>query len=170
MQRFILILAVIIVTIIFALQGFQATYHLPEVIGEEESVSEDPQGPEQAITDIYFNVSIMGVQDATPQRLEDDFGIDPSIYTSLYGKYTDGRFGIADVIIMRPKAGKEDEVREALQTIKLSRMSLFQNYDIYNSYSIAENGIIYQRGDYTILLMIDNDEAVQEIIDSYIPN
>ena len=151
MQRFILILAVIIVTIIFALQGFQATYHLPEVIGEEESVSEDPQGPEQAITDIYFNVSIMGVQDATPQRLEDDFGI-------------------ADVIIMRPKAGKEDEVREALQTIKLSRMSLFQNYDIYNSYSIAENGIIYQRGDYTILLMIDNDEAVQEIIDSYIPN
>ena len=170
MQRFILILAIIIVTIIFALQGFDATYHLPEIIGEEQSVSEDPQGPEQAITDIYFNVSIMGVQDATPERLESDFGIDPEIYTSLYGKYTDGRFGIADVIIMRPRSGQEDEVREALQTIKLSRMSLFQNYDIYNAYSIAENGTIYQRGGYTILLMIDNEEQVREIIDSYIPN
>ena len=49
-------------------------------------------------------------------------------------------------------------------------MSLFQNYDIYNAYSIAENGTIYQRGDYTILLMIDNEEQVREIIDSYIPN
>ncbi len=170
MQKFLLIMACIIVTIIFALQGFAPRYSLPtadelESGGEEASAD----APQQALAEIYFDVDIMGVEEATPQRLENDFGIDPSIYDSCAGRYTDGRFGIADVIMLSPRPGKEEEVREALQTIKLSRMSLFRNYDIYNSYELAENGSIFQRGDYYILTMIENEEAVREIIEAYIP-
>ncbi|MEG1942977.1 MAG: DUF4358 domain-containing protein [Angelakisella sp.] len=170
MQRFILLFACIIVFIMFALQGFAPRYILPDVTEittpEDSSTSAAPQ---KAIEDIYFNVSIMGVEDATTGRLETDFRIDPEIYTGLWGKYSDGRFGAADVIIMRPHIGREEEVREALQTIKLARMSQFKNYDIYNAYSLAENGTIIERGGYFILLMIDNTEEVMGIIEEHIP-
>ena len=170
MQKFLLIVACIIVTIVFALQGFSPRYSLPsadDLQADGQEVSTD--APEQALAEIYFNVDIMGVQEATPERLESDFAIDPSIYYSCVGRYTDGRFGIADVIMLSPRPGHEDDVREALQTIKLSRMSLFRNYDIYNSYQLAEDGAIFQRGDYYILTMIENAESVREIIETYIP-
>ena len=47
-------------------------------------------------------------------------------------------------------------------------MALFQNFDIYNAYEIASNGVIFQRGNYYILLMIDDAESAQEIIERYI--
>ena len=170
MQRFVLALACIIVFIIFALQKFAPQYTLPsadDLLGNSTEIS--TKAPEQALAEIYFDVSIMGVEEATPQRLEDDFGIDPSIYYSCVGRYTDGRFGIADVIMLSPRPGCEDQVREALQTIKLARMNLFRNYDIYNAYQLAEDGTIFQRGDYYILTMIENDTAVRKIIETYIP-
>lgn len=170
MQRFILLFACIIVFIMFALQGFTPKYTMPDIAQSTQEVDEDTSsGPQKAIEDIYFNVPIMGVEEATPQRLESEFGIDPNLYTGLWGRYSDGRFGAADVIIMEPRKGNEEDVREALQTIKLSRMSLFKNYDIYNAYSLAENGSIIQRGDYIILLMIDNTEEVLGIIEKHIP-
>lgn len=170
MQRFILLFACIIVFIMFALQGFTPKYTMPDITQSTQEVDEDTSsGPQKAIEDIYFNVPIMGVEEATPQRLESEFGIDPNLYTGLWGRYSDGRFGAADVIIMEPRKGNEEDVREALQTIKLSRMSLFKNYDIYNAYSLAENGSIIQRGDYIILLMIDNTEEVLGIIEKHIP-
>lgn len=170
MQRFILVLACIIVLVMFALQGFQPKYTLPDTAeGQQEEQAATGAAPEQAIADIYFNVSVMGVDDATSERLQNDFGIDPFIYTGLWGKYSDGRFGAADVIIMKPRPGMEKDVKEALQTIKLTRMSLFKNYDIYNAYSIAESGTIVERGDYIMLLMIDNKEDVTAIINTHIP-
>ncbi|MEG0541162.1 MAG: DUF4358 domain-containing protein [Angelakisella sp.] len=170
MQRFILLFACIIVFIMFALQGFQPKYIMHDVTQSAQQEDKDTSAaPEQAITDIYFNVSVMGVEEATPERLQADFGINPDLYTGLWGKYSDGRFGAADVIIMKPRLGQEQEAREALQSIKLSRMSLFKNYDIYNAYSLAENGTIIERGDYMMLLMIENTEDVLAIIENYIP-
>jgi len=48
----------------------------------------------------------------------DRFGLDDSHWSSVYGRYTNGRFGIADVFLIRPRPGHEDEVRECLETIK----------------------------------------------------
>ena len=154
LQRLLLIFSCIILVILFALQGFQPQYRLPT----SEQLEED-----------YFDVEIMGVQEATSEKLESEFGLDPSIWLSVHGRYTNGRFGIADVFMIRPRVGYEDEVREALETIKLSRMNLFRNFDVYNSLSIAENGSIYRRGDYYILLMIEDEERAREIISQYIP-
>ncbi len=169
MQRLMLIIASIIVTIIFALQGFAPKYTMPTAdelkAGEVRTVGD----PETALSEIYFDVSILGVEEVTPQKLEEEFGIDPFIYTYCGGRYTNGRYGIADVILLYPRSGYEDEVREALQTIKLSRINLFKNYDIYNSHDLAENGTIARRGGYYILTMIDNEEAVWDILEEYIP-
>ena len=168
MRKLIIVVASLLVVVLFILQGFQQTHPLPEPDNNRQSTATG-EGIADALDAIYFDVSIMGVQDATAERLASDFGVDTSCLSAVYGRYTDGRFGIADVIMLSPRPGYEDEVREALQTIKLSRMSLFRNYDIYNSYELAENGAIFQRGDYYILTMIDNEEAVREIIESYIP-
>lgn len=170
MQRFVLVLSCIIVLVMFTLQGFQPRYALPDaLLNQQEETLDTGTDPKKAIEDIYFTVSVMGIEDATIERLTTDFNIDPFIYTGLWGKYSDGRFGAADVIVMKPRPGMEADVREAMQTIKLSRMSLFKNYDIYNAYELAEDGTIIERGDYVILLMIDNKEEVTAIINQYIP-
>ena len=170
MQRLLLIFSCIILVILFALQVFQPQYQLPTV----EQMEEDPgfpegSGPEEALTEIYFDVDILGVEEVTSQVLVDRFGLDDSHWSSVYGRYTNGRFGIADVFLIRPRPGHEDEVRECLETIKLARMNLFRNFDVFGAYSLAENGSIYQRGDYYILLMIDNEDRVREILRNYLP-
>ena len=170
MQRLLLIFSCIILVILFALQGFQPQYQLPTAQQNEEEVQEvEGNGPEEALAEIYFDVKILGVQEATSQKLADEFGLDPIHWLSVHGRYTNGRFGIADVFLIRPRPGHEDEVRECLETIKLSRMNLFRNFDVFGAYSLAENGSIYQRGDYYILLMIDNEEAVRNILRTYLP-
>ena len=172
MQRFSLVLCAVIVVIIFAFQQFQPKFQLPLPPGQneedEQTVREAAAGPSQALNDIYFNVNILAVQEATAERLESDFGIDCSNFTAVLGRYTDGRFGAADVILIRPRVGWEDQARETLQAIKLARTNQFRNYDIYNSYSLAANGQIFQRGGYYILTMIDNAEQVRSILESYI--
>ena len=170
MQRLLLIFSCIILVILFALQGFQPQYQIPTIDQLEEDVQyTEGSGPEEALTEIYFDVDVLGVQEVTSQVLVDEFGLDSSHWSAVYGRCTNGRFGIADVFIIRPRPGHEDEVRECLETIKLSRMNLFRNFDVFGAYSLAENGSIYQRGDYYILLMIDNEEAVRNILRTYLP-
>ena len=79
MQRLLLIFSCIILVILFALQGFQPQYQLPTV----EQMEEDPgfpegSGPEEALTEIYFDVDILGVEEVTSQVLVDRFGLDDS--------------------------------------------------------------------------------------------
>lgn len=170
LQRLLFIFSCIILVILFALQGFQPQYQLPTLEqGEEEVQFPEGSGPEEALNEIYFNVDILGVQEVTTKVLVDEFGLSSSHWVSVHGRYTNGRFGIADVFIIRPRPGHEDDVRECLETIKLARMNLFRNFDIYDSYSLAENGSIYQRGDYYILLMIDNEDEVRSILRTSIP-
>ena len=170
MQRLLLIFSCIILVILFALQGFQPQYQIPTIDQLEEDVQyTEGSGPEEALTEIYFDVDILGVEEVTSQVLVDRFGLDDSHWSSVYGRYTNGRFGIADVFLIRPRPGHEDEVRECLETIKLARMNLFRNFDVFGAYSLAENGSIYQRGDYYILLMIDNEDRVRELLRNYLP-
>lgn len=166
MQKLLLAVLAAIVFIMFAVQGFARVYPLPssnEMIAQTALLESDAL--EAALSDIYFDVQIMGVKDATAEGLAEDFGVDPELFGAVYGKYTDGRFGIADVIIVLPASGCEDEAREALQQIKQSRILTFRNFDVYDSTAISENGIVFQRGDYLILLMIDDLDNAKEILE-----
>ena len=170
MQRFMILITSVIVLAILLLQGFMPTYPFPQAIQQvEENQTVVSNAPKEIIGDIYFNIATIGVLEATPERLRLDFDIDDTAYDGLWGRYTDGRFGAADVIIMTANPGKEDEVLEALQTIKVSRISLFENYDIYNAYDIASDGVIIERGDYYILLMLEDQSEAISIIESYLP-
>ena len=148
--------------------GLQQTHPLPEPDNNRQSTATG-EGIADALDAIYFDVSIMGVQDATAERLASDFGVDTSCLSAVYGRYTDGRFGIADVILVVPKPGQEASARDLLVTIRTSRASLFANYDIYGASELAENGVIYTLGDYYVLLMINDTDHVRELLEQYIP-
>ena len=154
--------------VLFILQGFQQTHPLPEPDNNRQSTATG-EGIADALDAIYFDVSIMGVQDATAERLASDFGVDTSCLSAVYGRYTDGRFGIADVILVVPKPGQEASARDLLVTIRTSRAGLFANYDIYGASELAENGVIYTLGDYYVLLMINDTDHVRELLEQYIP-
>lgn len=170
MQRVFLLTAILIVAIVFALQGLAPTFQLPDAADLAVDAPTEGGGDlAAALVDIYFEVDMLGLQDATAQGLEKDFDIPPHIYSRVFGKYTDGRFGIADVIILQPRPGREDECREALQSIKLQRMEFFKKFDVYNAHALAQEGEIFYRGSYYILLMIDDMSRVQQVLEQYIP-
>ena len=144
MRKLIIVVASLLVVVLFILQGFQQTHPLPEPDNNRQST-------------------------ATGERLASDFGVDTSCLSAVYGRYTDGRFGIADVILVVPKPGQEASVRDLLVTIRTSRAGLFANYDIYGASELAENGVIYTLGDYYVLLMINDTDHVRELLEQYIP-
>lgn len=169
MRKLIIVVAsLLVVVVLFILQGFQQTHPLPEPDNNRQSTATG-EGIADALDAIYFDVSIMGVQDATAERLASDFGVDTSCLSAVYGRYTDGRFGIADVILVVPKPGQEASARNLLVTIRTSRAGLFANYDIYGASELAENGVIYTLGDYYVLLMINDTDHVRELLEQYIP-
>ena len=118
MRKLIIVVASLLVVVLFILQGFQQTHPLPDNNRQSTATGE---GIADALDAIYFDVSIMGVQDATAERLASDFGVDTSCLSAVYGRYTDGRFGIADVILVVPKPGQEASARDLLVTIRTSR-------------------------------------------------
>ena len=168
MRKLIIVVMSLLVVVLFIFQGFQQSYPLPQPEANMLG-SSSGQSINDALNDIYYDVSIMGIQEATEESLAKDFGLDSSIFSEVYGRYTDGRFGIADVYIVRAAAGQEAAAREALITIRTARTSLFKNYNIYGASSLAEGGTIYSRGEYLILLMIDQSENVRATLNDYIP-
>lgn len=169
MRKLILAVAVLLTAVLFIFQGFRQSYPIPEAVTGTEIFVSSGEDINDALDAIYFNISIMGVREATVDGIAEDFSVDPTLFAEVYGRYTDGRFGIADIIIVRPAAGEEAAARDALITIRTSRTSLFHNYDIYGASELASGGTIYSRGDYLILLMIENSDAIREQLDQSIP-
>ena len=86
MRKLIIVVASLLVVVLFILQGFQQTHPLPEPDNNRQSTATG-EGIADALDAIYFDVSIMGVQDATAERLASDFGVDTSCLSAVYGRY-----------------------------------------------------------------------------------
>lgn len=129
----------------------------------------DTADPEAALDAIYQDCEIRGVEKATIRILRDQFYINPDQIVDYYVRYSSGRYGLADVFILKPEAGEELAVRESLEQVKLSRIKEFESYDIYNAYQIAQDAEIFSQGGYEIMLMVEDLEAAREAIDQYIP-
>ena len=48
-------------------------------------------------------------------------------------------------------------------------MCIRDRYDVYNSASIAENALIFERGGYVVMLMLEDNDSARSIIEKYIP-
>lgn len=145
----------------------RAALAMAEVSAEEEVIS--GEGPEAALEAIYEQSDIRGVHSLNNIVLDERFGITMDLYLKMWGRYTEGTYGIADVFIFRTLEGQEEALREALEQVKTARIVEARNYDIYNSLECAEEGQIFQVGeDYMCLIMIENADQVREILEDYL--
>lgn len=136
---------------------------------ESEAFVVEVADPQAALDEIYKTCDTMGVSAADDQILQDKFFIDTAYLDEYYVNYADGRYGVCDVFILKPKQDNVLQVRESLEQIKLSRAKEFENYDIHNSYQIAQDAQIFEQGGYLIMLMLDDMDGARVIIDRYIP-
>lgn len=120
------------------------------------------------INEIYSEIDITSLSDATDDILKEQFYLNPDSVESYAIRYTDFKYGVADVMIVKPKEGKKQDILTSLETRKQSRISECENYDIHNSYQIAQRAEIYERGGYVIMLMLEDNEAAKKIIEQYI--
>lgn len=136
---------------------------------EDVLVMAEEADPETALERIYENVDIQGIETGDDTILSDKFYIDMGKIEDYYVRYSSGRFGVADVFILKPVPDEAMAVRELLEQVKISRTQEFQNYDIYNSYQIAQDAQIFEQGEYLVMLMLEDNDTAREIIDQYIP-
>lgn len=126
--------------------------------------------PQTALEKIYENVDIEDVAEADARDLGRVFSIDTQLVDDFAVRYASGKFGIANVFILKPKSEEDAaKLRDQLEQVKLTITRECEHYDIYNSYQIAQDAQIYEQGGYLIMLMLADTEAARNVIDLYIP-
>ncbi len=127
----------------------------------------DPKG---ALKEIYAQLErTTGLVDADDAIVSDVMGFDLEVIDEYYIRYMETDYGASDVYIIKPADGEAETVREELKDWQESRIRAFSGYDIYNSTEISENAVIFRRGDYVVMLMLEDNDAARSIIDEYIP-
>lgn len=137
-----------------------------------EQKSLDVQVPitclEDIITEIYKDVEIKDYVEITTENMKEILKINPDDLEDFAIKRSSGKYGLADVYILKPKQGKEETVKAALTDILQARQLEFRHYDVYNSLSTAENGKVYDRDGYLVLLMIEDQQQVERSVNKYL--
>lgn len=134
---------------------------------QAQRIVADPQG---AVEEIYKDISIQEVSPLDEDILSETLGFDINTIAGFYGRYSSGRYGLADVYILKAYDEDYEIVREQLEAVKLDRMKKTESYDILDSHKIAQNAQIFQYGSYLVMLMLEDNEAAQDIIEQYIPS
>lgn len=142
--------------------------------GEEiyQSNSNQKADPEAAIKSIYSGLDIsLGLVTPTYAEVEEVIGLNLDDIDEFYIRYVDPDFGASDVYIIKPKATdkSKENVLTALRERKDSRIMEFANYDVYDSAAISEDAIIFERGNYAVMLMLADNESARKVIEQYIP-
>lgn len=172
MKKFTLILlsAVFAVSIFTACGKSEKEQEQPMLQQSEEKVEPTTAQPETAIKEIYSDIEIKGIETADDSVLTEKFVMNLEDIEDYWVKYSAKNYGVSDVFIIKPKKGHFEQVEEMLDEVKKQRITEFTNYDVYNSLQISENAVIYTRGDYVVMLMLEDTAGAKEIISSYIPS
>lgn len=129
----------------------------------------DAPDPAMALSKIYENIGVPEVHYAADSDLKERFMIDTALLEDYEVNYTTGRYGLANVFILKPVSDNMVKVRDALENVKLSCIKDYSHYDIYNASQIAQDATIFEQNGYIIMLMVENQEEARMIIDQYIP-
>lgn len=147
-------------------QPVQEEEEAAPVTAEVHAAVADPEG---ALDEIYTGIDIKEIETADDTLMQ-SLGFDLWDIDEYYVRYSSGRYGLADVFILRPHSSDYDSVRESLETVKLDRIRKTEEYDILGSHRIAEEAQIYQYGSYLIMLMLEDNTSAAEILQRYIPS
>lgn len=133
--------------------------------------------PKKALEQIYVQVGKrVGLVEPTQEQLESVVGLNMEDVERAYVRYVETDFGADDVYIILPKEGTDEDgnthrenVLAAIRERKDDRIKEFVNYDVYNSSAIAEDAVIFERGGYVVMLMLEDNNSARRIVERYIP-
>lgn len=152
--------------------SFTACQNAPEPTDKTQSIETETKSKNidfsETLDEIYKDCNIFGLTLATDEDMEELFEFDLSQIEDYTVKFSSKNYGVADIFIIKPKEEFEQDIFENLRKIKDRRVDEFENYIIYDSLSIAKNAEIYSRGDYIIMLMIQNQDQAKELINKLI--
>ena len=176
MKKKILFLVAVLAAAMLVFSGCGENHEQEEEINPEE-FSYDMLDISVISEEIYESLDISELTLESVIKTEDKTFIEEQFYLDLKNvvsydiRYANGKYGAADVALIRVKEGKAGEVIDSLERRKDDRISEFRNYDVYDSYDIAFKAEIYQEGELVIMLMLSEEDKVKakEIINYYIP-
>lgn len=129
--------------------------------------------PEQAVAAVYQQVvneqGECKADKLTALEFTDVTGVASDDVIDFIAYKSNPSSGLADVMIVKPYPSLREDVRAKLVSYKESRIREFENFDILDSYSIAKQSVIYDQGEYLVLLMLSDNIGGQTEIDKYIP-
>lgn len=147
--------------------GVQAVPATAQILADEDIPA--VAAPLRAVEAIHESQGGSIIDRVYADRLEEVFGIPSDMVIVAAAYVSEAIGGLCDVVIVKPVPGSNDQVREALHNYATMRADSFRNYDILDSYSIASNAIVFDQGDFVVMLMLPDNDAAREIIDLYIP-
>ena len=170
MKRLIAMLLALVLALAMCACGSEEENENSETEAAEHKTVRTVAYPEGALEEIYAQLERKtGLVDADDDIVSDVMGFDLEVIDEYYIRYMETDYGASDVYIIKPTEGEDENVREAMKTWQESRIRAFSGYDIYNSTEISENAMIFRRGDYLVMLMLEDNDAARSIIDEYIP-
>lgn len=186
----IIIIVVLLLVSSIALSGCQSVNAIADSIGlsgssqifgsGEEGSSESESSENDAVSrvdldiakllsEIYSVCDIMGVEGYDEAMLEEIMLISADSVEEFYVCCTNGKFGVADIAIIKPKDSSRAKIVEALRQFLEKRAVSFENYDVNDAVEICENGEVFVQGGYVIMIAFKDNASIKDIINSYIP-
>lgn len=124
---------------------------------------------EEADIDELTRQSVSVITDETV--LTEQYYLDLGNITDYEVRSAEGKYGVADVVLLHVKSDTAEKAIESLELRKDDRIYEFSNYDVLDSYSIAMEADIYQADELVVMLMLPDESKTRamEIIESFIP-
>lgn len=152
-------------------------------VGEENStaVSEadtfeeyyiDSSAIEEVFTEIYKDIPELlkeSVKEPSDEEIEEVLKLTVSNMDDHYIRYSSGSFGLADIYIIKPTSDALYEVKRELEDLRLHRIEEFEQYDVYDALTIAQNAEVTEIGNYVVLIMAADADKVMELLRPIIP-
>lgn len=121
------------------------------------------------LSEIYSSCDVMGIEGYDAEMLEEMMLISADSVEEFYVCCTNGKFGVADIAIIKPKDSSRAKIVESLRQFLEKRAVSFENYDVNNAVEICENGEVFVQGGYVIMVAFKDNQTVKDIVNQYIP-
>ena len=99
--------------------------------------------------------------------LQDIYMVNPENVESYEGRMSMMNVQAFDVLVVKAKEGKVEEVKASLEERKQNRIAEFEFYPVNNNDVHTQNALVLTSGDYAILVICNDYEGVQPILDEY---
>ena len=117
-----------------------------------------------AMNDLYSELTLTPIDD---DMLKDLYMVDPENVEDYVGEMSMLNVQAFDILVVKAKEGKVEEVKASLEERKQNRISEFEFYPVNNNDVNTKNALVLTSGDYAILVICDNYEEAQKILDEH---